>query len=85
MKVFASVWISAIINSNLEDDYGTSTWSFNPSNMPLLIQNLHGHIFELVFMLIEVIINSIPISAAHVVFIWLYGIAYGKYHFYITF
>ena len=27
--VVASVWISAGINSNLEQDYGTSTWSFS--------------------------------------------------------
>ena len=78
VKVVASVWISAVINSNLEDDFGDSTWAFDPSNMPLLIQNLHGHIFELVFLIIDLTVNSIPIRISHVIYIWLYGCVYGE-------
>ena len=78
VKVVASVWISAVINSNLEDDFGNSTWAFDPSNMPLLIQNLHGHIFELVFLMIDLTVNSIPIRISHVIYIWLYGCVYGE-------
>ena len=77
--VVASVWISALINSTLEDDYGDSTWAFKPSNMPLLIQNLHGHIFELVFIFIDLCLNSIPVRLGHVIHVWLYGLAYGKF------
>lgn len=74
--VVASVWISAGINSNLENDYGTSTWSFNPSNMPLLIQNLHGHIFVMVFMFIDFAVNMIPMNIVHLLYLWMFGWIY---------
>ena len=35
-------------------------------------------LLELVFMIFEIILNSIPIYPAHLIYIWLYGIAYGK-------
>lgn len=72
----ASVWISAGVNSNLENDYGTSTWSFNPSNMPLLIQNLHGHIFVMVFMFIDFAVNMIPMNIVHLLYLWMFGWIY---------
>ena len=46
--------------------------------MPLLIQNLHGHIFELVFIFIDLCLNSIPVRLGHVIHVWLYGLAYGE-------
>ena len=74
--VVASVWISAGINSNLESDFGSSTWSFSPRNMPLLIQNLHGHIFVMLFMFIDLGLNMIPMVVGHVLYIWMFGWVY---------
>ena len=44
--------------------------------MPLLIQNLHGHIFVLIVMTLELIVNAVPTSMYHIVFLWIFGIIY---------
>ena len=41
-------------------------------------KNLHGHIFEFVVMVIELIITDIPVVPLHVIYPWIFGIAYGE-------
>jgi len=75
--VVVGFWASAGINSTLENDYGTQTWSFSPENPPLMVQNFHGHIMVSVAMILELIWNRTPVNIYHVIFLWIFGSAYG--------
>lgn len=75
--VVVGFWASAGINSTLENDYGTQTWSFSPKNPPLMVQNFHGHIMVAVAMILELIWNRTPVNLYHVIFLWIFGSAYG--------